>query len=372
MPSSESSNSRKLRRHSALSIALTWICRFLVGGAFIAGGWAKSIDPFGTLYKMLEYLNAWGLFEIPREPVVMGAVALAALELTVGVCVLCGVLRHSSVVAATALMAVMLPLTAYIAYANPVDHCGCFGDMIVLDNTTTLLKNIVLMACCVWLLIHNNDCGGMFRRSLRWAVVLLTAMYSLVLAAIGYMVQPLVDFRDYPLGTDMSADGGAIPVFGTDDEEEEIFESSGRQLIFAVPDPGQHFLTRSRFANELARYASKHDIATAAIVGTGARGLREWELLAAPEFDAYSADDTDIKALVRGDIAAIYLKDGRIVWKRNLASLDNDLVERAEGRADALDNIPAVDNGRLLMWISAIYLGILVLMGLFSIRWRRP
>lgn len=371
MPSSESSNSRKQRRRKVLSAALTWLCRILVGGAFIAGGWAKSIDPYGTLYKMLEYLNAWGLYGIPHEPVVIGAVALAAAELTVGVCVLCGVLRHSSVVAATALMTVMLPLTAYIAYANPVDHCGCFGDMIVLDNTTTLLKNIVLMACCIWLLVHNNDCGGMFRQSLRWAVVLLTALYSLVLAAVGYAVQPLADFRDYPLGTDMSDEGGAIPVFNTDGDEEEIFEASGRQLVFAVPDPGQHFLTRSRFANELAEYAAGNGIATAAIVGTGARGLKEWEMLAAPEFDVYSADDTDIKALVRGDIAAIYLRDGRIVWKRNLASLDTDLVERAEGRADALDSLQAVDNGRPLLLISAVYLGLLVLMGLCSIRLRK-
>ena len=90
------------------------------------GGWAKSVDPYGTLYKMLEYFSAWGLHAIPREPVVMAAVALGALELTVGVCVLFGVLRRSSAIAAFLIMCAMLPLTAYIAIADPVSDCGCF------------------------------------------------------------------------------------------------------------------------------------------------------------------------------------------------------------------------------------------------------
>ncbi|MBP3589747.1 MAG: hypothetical protein J6J61_04140, partial [Muribaculaceae bacterium] len=191
--------------------------------------------------------------------------------------------------------------------------------------------------------------------------------YSLVLAAAGYNVQPLVDFRDYPLGTDMCADGGAIAAFDEEDDEVEVFESSGRQLVFAVPEPGEHFLTRSRFANELARYASVHGIATAALVGTGARGLEEWKLLAAPVFDVYSADDTDIKALVRGNIAAVYLRDGRIVWKRNLESLDTDLVENAAGRADALDRVEASDDGRLALRLSAAYLGFLLILFLAGI-----
>ena len=99
MPSSVSSNSQKLAKaaettpRGPLSTALTWLCRIIVGGAFALGGWSKSIDPYGTMYKMLEYLNAWGFHSMPHEPVVMAAVALGALELTIGVCVLTGTAR---------------------------------------------------------------------------------------------------------------------------------------------------------------------------------------------------------------------------------------------------------------------------------------
>jgi len=384
--------------------AVTWLCRVVVGAAFILGGWAKSVDPYGTLYKMLEYLGAWGLHTVPHEPVVMAAVALGAFELTVGICVLTGTLRHSSVIAASAMMCAMLPLTAYIAAADPVSDCGCFGELLIISNTATLIKNIVLAACCVWLLIYNNRSHGIFHRSAQWLVVTATIIYALTLAAIGYNVQPVVDFRPYPLGTLMAdnasndeilslvyekngerrifpedelpdstwtyvglaeepaAEPSPFPVFNSDGEETDIFESSGMQLIFVVPDPGEHFLTRSRFANELAGYARRQGASVAAIVGTSTAGLREWVLLAAPEFDVYTADDTELKTLVRGNIAAVYLRDGAIVWKRNLASLDAELVEKALPESNALESISIPDDGRLARIISGIYITILLLL----------
>ncbi|MDE6286283.1 MAG: DoxX family membrane protein [Muribaculaceae bacterium] len=381
---------------------ITWLCRIAVGAAFILGGWAKCVDPYGTLYKMLEYIHAWGLYSMPREPVVMAAVTLGITELTIGVCCISGVLRHSAAVAATALMCFMLPLTAYIALANPVSDCGCFGDLLILSNTATFVKNIVLTAACVWLLLRNNCCHGLFLRQLQWLPLVATVVYGLTLAAIGYTVQPLVDFRPYPVGTLLAGgddeeitkldyekngvtrsfdinelpdstwtylgpaeagaeDDAAIAVFDSDGEEAEIFEPEGKQLIFVVPDPGEHFLTRARFANELARYASLHGVESAAIVGTTTAGIREWSLLAAPEFDVYSADDTDLKTLVRGDIAAVYLHDGKIVWKRNLASLDTDIADNADASVNKLDSLDVPDDGTLASVITAVYVVVLML-----------
>ncbi len=407
MPFSELSSYRskawaEISQRTTLATILTWLCRIVVGAAFILGGWAKSVDPYGTIYKMLEYIHAWGLYTMPREPVVMAAVALGVAEFTIGACCITGVLRHSAAVAATAVMCFMLPLTAYIALANPVSDCGCFGDLIILSNTATFLKNVVLMAACVWLLLRNNCCHGLFLRQLQWLPLVASALYAIVLAAIGYNVQPVVDFRPYPVGTSLSHDGDeeitafeyekdgttrtfaiddlpdstwtylgpageestaaeSLAVFDSDGAEADIFEPEGQQLIFVVPDPGEHFLTRARFANELSRYAAQHGVESAAIVGTSAAGIREWSLLAAPEFDVYSADDTDLKTLVRGDIAAVYIKDGRIVWKRNLASLDTDIAETSAPGTNALDTLSVTDNGTLAAAITAVYLVVLML-----------
>lgn len=412
MQCSVSSNSPK---NSAASCALTWLCRLLVGGAFVLGGWAKSVDPYGTLYKMLEYLSSWGMHGVPHEPVVMGAVALGVVEFSVGVCVLCGVLRHSAVIAASAIMCFMLPLTAYIAIAEPVADCGCFGDLLVIGNTATFLKNVELSAACVWLLARNNRCCGIFRPSVRWVVVLASAVYAVALAAVGYNVQPVVDFRPYPLGTEMwdtvaddevllltyekdgvrrdfaeyelpdsswtyiglatvppDDDAAPFPVFDAQGEQADIFMPEGDQLVFVVPNPGEHFLTRSRFANDLARYAQSRGVAVAAIVGTSTEGLREWALLAAPVFDVYSADDTDLKTLVRGDIAAVYLHDGSIVWKRNLASVDAELIDNAPAGGNVLASIDRADDGRLALLMGGCYLGLLLVLAVVTfVRWLR-
>ena len=36
------------------------ICRFLLAGVFIFSGFIKANDPYGTAYKIQDYLEAWG------------------------------------------------------------------------------------------------------------------------------------------------------------------------------------------------------------------------------------------------------------------------------------------------------------------------
>ncbi|MDE6239727.1 MAG: DoxX family protein, partial [Muribaculaceae bacterium] len=101
---------------SVITILLVWLFRFLVGATFIVSGWAKAIDPWGTIYKVEEYFTVWGLY-VPREITLALAVILAICEFSVGVLVFLGSMRRASVWLAAAFMVVMLPLTAYIAIA---------------------------------------------------------------------------------------------------------------------------------------------------------------------------------------------------------------------------------------------------------------
>ncbi|MDE6368290.1 MAG: DoxX family protein, partial [Muribaculaceae bacterium] len=190
------------KKTSKLTILLVWLFRLLVGATFIISGWAKSIDPWGFIYKIEEYFNVWGLY-VPREITLALSLTLAIGEFVIGVLVFVGAMRRASVWLAAGLMAVMLPLTAYIAVANPVSDCGCFGDFIVLSNYATFGKNIALTAMVIYLMVRNDLVKGIYIPGVQWLIVLGAFSYSATLAFLGYRYQPLVDFRPYPNGSEL-------------------------------------------------------------------------------------------------------------------------------------------------------------------------
>ena len=356
-----------------------WIFRILVGATFVISGWSKSVDPWGFIYKLEEYFNVWGL-ALPREITLSFAISLSVSEFVVGVLLMVGAMRRATVWLSAAFMVVMLPLTAYIAVADPVSDCGCFGDFIILSNYLTLAKNIVLSAMLIYLLINNDRVSGLYALSTQWLVVAGAIAYAGALALIGYRYQPLVDFRPYPVGYNLSAiaaddsdntdDGvfiysknGEEKAFGLDalpdstwtfvraempddshshgtltvyddgdDVTDEVLDGDGDMIILAVIDPSIHYLTRARLANELYDYISLNDKGRmVAFVAAEDDDLEAWRQLALPRYPVYSVEDTSLKELVRGDAGIIWLHNGIIEWKRNLASVSHDALRSASG-----------------------------------------
>lgn len=397
----------------AYAVCLLWLCRVVVGGAFIVSGWAKSIDPWGFIYKIEDYLAVWQISE-PRELILCGAVALAGAEFLIGVCLLLGMMRRAALWAATLLMAFMLPLTVYIAIANPVADCGCFGDFIILSNTATLVKNIILSAAiaCMFYL-GNSRARCLYRPAIQWIALTVSGAYILTLAIYGYNVQPLVDFRPYPVGTDLAgelakANSGdeaedMVFVYSKDGEERQfsvdqlpdsswtfvrreltaasaatpkskgfgIYDSEGEDLsselitadgplmLVVVADPGLHYLSRARFVNEVANTVKDGGGSIVGLVGAPWQVVEQWSDLALPAFDVYSADDTELKSLVRGDAALVMIRDGKILWKRTVGSLDADFTSVNSDLKSYLA-VPAVDDGTLIRRYSVIYLALMI------------
>ncbi|WP_301904450.1 MauE/DoxX family redox-associated membrane protein, partial [uncultured Duncaniella sp.] len=153
MPSSPSSNSPS-KRDILYHPALVWLFRILVGATFIVSGFAKSIDPWGSFYKISEYFDVWG-WDIPHALVVLGAFALGCSEFVLGCLLFFGCYRRVGVWLMMLMMCFMLPLTLYIAIASPVADCGCFGDFLVISNNATFVKNIFLTLMLVYLIMFN-------------------------------------------------------------------------------------------------------------------------------------------------------------------------------------------------------------------------
>lgn len=355
----------KEKFYSVLIKVVTWICRIVFGITFIVSGWAKGIDPWGTFYKISEYFTSFNL-SFNEEITFIAALALASFEFTLGICILFGCLRRTSSWFALGTMCVMLPLTIYIYWADPVSDCGCFGDFIVLSNSATMWKNVVLTVMAIILVKYNRRCPSIYSHPVQWIVIVISIFFILAVAFIGYSIQPAIDFRPYPIGTDMKSiftdededmtlvyeknglsrefnledlpdstwtyigvketdpDEGnnTIVIFDGDDEvTESIWSIPGKLLILSVPTPDSDYLYLSRTANLLAKMIAADDGTMIGLIAADGDNLEKWKSYAMAEFEIFSVEDTSLKELVRGEPGVVYLEDGRIVWKRTLASV---------------------------------------------------
>ena len=129
-------------------VGKVWVnlCRFLLGALFIFSGFVKAVDPLGFFYKIQDYLTAFGMISwFPSYAPLLVGIVLSAIEFSVGVFLFLGIRRKVASALALLLMVVMTPLTLYLALANPVSDCGCFGDAWILTNWQTFGKNVVLL-----------------------------------------------------------------------------------------------------------------------------------------------------------------------------------------------------------------------------------
>lgn len=183
--------------------------RIILGMVFIFSGFVKGIDPAGFGIKLSEYFQSFGFPEWEALTLILG-VLVSTGELIIGVCLVIGLRMVITAWAALLFMAFFTVLTFYIALANPVTDCGCFGDAIKLTNWGTFYKNIILIIPAIIVFWQRRKYSSLFKPYYEWGVV---AMYTVAIASVFiYCINhlPIIDFRPYHLGADIKA-GMEIP-----------------------------------------------------------------------------------------------------------------------------------------------------------------
>lgn len=369
-------------KRTATTVAVV-ILRLAVGLTFIISGWAKAVDPWGTVYKISEYLDVWGL-DVPASLVTSVSFLLSAWEFVWGALLLLGTYRLVSVLALLLCMAVMLPLSLYIAIASPVADCGCFGDLIKISNTGTFIKNIFITAALVYLLVVNTRVRAILSKHTQWIAGGLLTFYILVIALVGYNVQPLVDFRRFSPGTSLVSsdydederdeeveydfvyerdgerrsfsadalpdstwtfveriltggnegiDDGLTVMVDGEDILPEIISPDGEnplpeQFIVTIPSPDVVDLSFTNLINDLNDYITERGGTLTAFIAGDRASIDRWNDIAMASYDTYQVEPNLVKELARGSAALVYLRDGTIQWKRTLSSIDPSLVGR--------------------------------------------
>ena len=210
------------------------IARELLALTFLFSGFVKAVDPLGTVYKIEDYLKAFGGFFTDLLPLAgVAAVCLIAVEFVLGFCMLFNVRTNWTSWLSLVFYLVMTPLTLWIALTNPVTDCGCFGDALVLTNWQTFSKNIILLVLVIVLLCCRKTIPPLFS----WWMEIVIAVLGLGIAGgiMGYSYThlPPMDFRPYKVGnhipTLMEIPDGAEP---------DIYETT---LIYAKDGVEQEF-----------------------------------------------------------------------------------------------------------------------------------
>lgn len=391
---------------------IVWTLRLLLGAVFIVSGIAKGLDIWGFVYKIEEYLGVWGI-EQPHSLCLVAAIGIAGAEFLGGLSLATGCYRRVAVWLLSAIMAVMLPLTLYIYIMSPVPECGCFGDFLVISNAATFWKNVAIVIGLVYLLIFNRKVKGIYHHYLQWMVVMAGFIYFLFVSLYGYMVQPMIDFRSFPVGTYIVpedsdeeevdydsqiefiyerdgeqkvfsidalpdstwtfvdrkisgkdiADASATELAIYDDQGEEVtadvVDSDGEQLIVTLPDYRRASPAYTYTINELKRYIDHKGGSLIEITDMPAEQMDRWRDYSMAQYPIYRAESTTIKELVRGTMAVVYIRGGVIVGKRNLGAVDPVVMEEdmAIG-GDPLERLACCDTA--LFWKTTGSLGIIL------------
>lgn len=353
--------------------------RFALALVFAFSGFVKAVDPMGTVYKLTEYADAFGL---PTHPALLFLTAwgLIAVEYVMGVALFFGLYRRFYLSLMIGFLSLMTPLSLWLVVANPITDCGCFGDAIALSHGQTLGKNIALLVMAVVVLRHHKRIWRIISNRKQW-LVFVYALLSIVLF-MQYSLRhlPAWDFRPYAIGKNI-IDGMTIPDDAPGDEYETLFvlEKDGVQRTFSFDDypdstwnfvsresrlvsrgyvppitdfalftltgvdvtwevlerPGYTFLLVARdlkrtnegmldVINDLYDYAKVEDCAFYMLTSSNLATIDEWNRHTGAAYPYLNVDETLLKTMVRTNLGLIVLKDATVVGKWSGADLPSD------------------------------------------------
>ena len=210
------------------------VARTLLGLTFLFSGFVKAIDPLGTVYKIEDYLKAFGGFCNDLIPLAgAAAVCLILVEWLLGWALVLNIRTRWTSWLALVFYLVMTPLTLWIALTNPISDCGCFGDAIVLTNWQTFWKNIVLLSLVIALLICRKAIPQLWSWWMELVIIVVAACFGLGIMGYSYRHLPFMDFRPYKVGNH-------IPTLMEvpEDAEPDVYETT---LIYEKDGVQQEF-----------------------------------------------------------------------------------------------------------------------------------
>lgn len=193
------------------------LLRLIIAVIFILSGFVKAVDLVGFSFKMEEYFSP-AVFNMPflEKFALLFSVVVVILELLLGFMLLLKLKLRFTLSALIGLCIFFGFLTFYSAYFNVVTDCGCFGDAIKFTPWQSFIKDIVLLFGLIILFVlyrkdfkkkdHYSYGAKKDSDNVRYIILAVFSVVMIGIGTYGILYEPVIDFRDYKIGTDLKAE----------------------------------------------------------------------------------------------------------------------------------------------------------------------
>ena len=347
---------------------LVQIIRIITGIVFLFSAYVKGVDPMGTDYRVIDYLEAYGWYGALDYSFLLTIIVISA-EYLLGISI---IFRLKPRLASLGLLLIMIfftIVTFFDALYELVPDCGCFGDAIKLSNWGTFYKNIVLLGFALIIYISRKKINPIASQSVQYiTIVIVLVMFEwFIYHNLNHL--PMNDFRDWKVGNDMKSTGketvvtflayqnkntGELKEYVSpnypwndsvwmsewefvsqrvDDSNlelkhgllvedvsgnnvtEYLIENPDYQLLLTVYDIQEANSGAMILASELFNDIYDTGINFAMVSSSTSDDLDDYLGKYNMDYDIYYGDDIELKAMIRSNPGLILLKDGMVIDK---------------------------------------------------------
>ncbi len=324
------------------------LCRFILAIVFIFSGFVKAIDPQGTALKIKDYAVSFGFSETTYGfYFFLLALLLAATEFVLGTSLLLGIRRKITSSVVLLFMVVMTPLTLYLAIANPVSDCGCFGDAWKLTNWETFWKNVVLLAASFIVFGHKMRVIPFVKYGFQWMAPLYSLIYILIFSIYCDTHLPVIDFRPYKIGTDLRQaiyepgpedellDFALYDSENLDDITDLVLTDSNYTFLLIAPRIEEADQSDIDLVNELYEYSLEYGYAFYGVTSSSQDLIAQWREHTGADYPFLAADNIVLLTMIRSNPGVLLMKNGVVLNKWHHSQLPDEYDLK-----DPLENLP--------------------------------